>query len=556
MIPRLRLVSASALALLLATSLAYPLRGRALQRTPAGSPKLVVILVADQMRTDYLERYTEKFTGGLRRLMRDGAWFQRAAYPYLNTITCAGHTTIGTGTFPYRHGMMLNAWFDRKTRKSTECTEDLEAREVSYGGLTGVGDSGRRILAPTLADRIREQQRGRVVTLSLKARSAIGLAGHGGDVVLWFDSRGAWTTSSAFTKKPIPFLQQFIERNPIASAYGQTWDRLLEPSAYQNKDDNPAERAPAGWTRTFPHVIGSRSGKPDTEFYGHWMRSPLSDAYMGKMAAAAIDAMKLGKGSQVDFLGISFSALDLVGHAFGPNSHEVQDNLARLDGTIGELLTHLDASVGAGNYVVGFSSDHGVGQIPEEVGAGGRQASAETMAAIDAALRPFLGPGKYVAHSAYTDIYLQNAALERMKKEPAVTTAVLDALRALPGIAQAYTAQEIAAPGTRSSSDPIKRAAAMNYFPGRSGDLIIVPREHWLLSTSATTHGTLYPYDQRVPVILYGSGVTKGRYDGEATPADIAPSLAALVNIRFQTSDGRPRNEAFAPPVSTRAPVR
>ena len=551
MIPRSRLMSASALALILATSLAYPARGSALQRTPTGSPKLVVILVADQMRTDYLERYAGKFTGGLRRLIQDGAWFQRAAYPYLNTVTCAGHTTIGTGTFPYKHGMMLNAWFDRKTRKSTECTEDVATQEVSYGGLTGVGDSGRRILAPTLADRIREQQRGRVVTLSLKARSAIGLAGHGGDVVMWFDTRGAWTTSSAFTKKPMPFLQQFIKENPVTSAYGHQWDRLFEPSAYQNPDDNSAERAPTGWTRTFPHVIGSKSGKPDTEFYGHWMRSPLSDEYLGKMAAATVDTLDLGQGPRVDFLGVSFSALDLVGHAFGPNSHEVQDILARLDVTIGKLLDHLDASVGAGNYVVGLSSDHGVGQIPEEAGRGGRQASAETVAAIDAALRPFLGPGKYVAHSAYTDIYLQNAALERMKKEPAVTAAVLDALRGLPGIVQAYTAQEITAPGTRSSSDPIKRAAAMNYSPGRSGDLIIVPREHWLLSTSATTHGTLYPYDQRVPVILYGAGVKKGLYDGEATPADIAPSLAALANIRFQTSDGHVRTEAFTRPVST-----
>jgi len=138
-----------------------------------------------------------------------------------------------------------------------------------------------------------------------------------------------------------------------------------------------------------------------------------------------------------------------------------------------------------------------------------------------------------------------------MKKDPAVTAAVLNALRALPGIAQAYTAQEIAAPATRSSSDPIKRAAALSYFAGRSGDLIIVPRERWILTTSATTHGTLYPYDQRVPVILYGPGVKKGRYNDDATPADIAPSLAALANMHFQTSDGRARTEAFAIPVST-----
>jgi predicted AlkP superfamily pyrophosphatase or phosphodiesterase len=529
----------------------YPSAGAAQPRPAAGAPKLIVILVADQMRTDYLERYSGKFTGGLRRLTQDGAWFRRAAYPYLNTITCAGHSTIGTGSFPYRHGMILNAWFDRKTGKSTECTADEKTREISYSGLTGVGDSGKRLRMPTLADRIRQREHGRVVTMSLKARSAIGLAGHGGDIVLWFDTRGGWTTSSAFARKPVPFIQQYTDQHPVASAYGRTWERLMDAASYQNKDDNPAEKAPTGWTRTFPHVIGSKSGKPDTEFYGHWMRSPLSDEYLGRMAAATVESMNLGKGPQVDFLGISFSALDLVGHAFGPNSHEVQDMVARLDVTIGELLDRLDASVGAGNYVVGFSADHGVGQIPEETGGGGRQLAAETTAAIDAALRPFLGPGKYVANSAYTDIYLQPVALTRMKKDPAVTDAVLNALRALPGIAQAYTARAIAAPGTRTSPDPIKRAAALNYYPGRSGDLIIVPRENWILTTSATTHGTLYPYDQQVPVILYGPGVKKGVYDSAATPADLAPSLAALASVLFET-EGHARTEAFTAPTSTR----
>ena len=539
------------LACLLATTMLHPVHGASQSRDGSGEPKLVVILVADQMRADYLERYSGKFTGGLRRLMEKGAWFQRAAYPYLNTITCAGHSTIGTGTFPYQHGMFLNTWFDRKTGKTTECTDDAKEQEINYSGLTGPGDSGRRIRKPTLADTIRAQH-GRVVTMSMKARSAIGLAGHGGDIVLWFDTRGGWTTSTAFTPKPTPFIEQYTAQHAVTADYGFSWERLNDPSAYQGQDDNPAERAPTGWTKTFPHVLGSKSGKPDAEFYGHWMGSPRSDEYLGKMAAAAVEALNLGKGPQIDFLGVSFSALDLVGHAYGPNSHEVQDVVARLDVTIGELLDQLDRTVGAGKYVVAFTADHGVGQIPEDSGKGGRETNAETTAAIDKALAPFLGPGKYVANAAYTDIYLQKPALKRMKKDPAVTAAVLNALRAMTGIAQAYTAAEIAAPGARSSSDPAKRAAAMNYYPGRSGDVIIVPKENWILSTSATTHGTLYPYDQRVPVILYGPGVRQQRFDDAATPADIAPSLAALAGISFRTSDGRAHTEAFTTAVSTR----
>src|SRR5262245_40370073 len=168
MVPRLHLAGASALACLLATTIVYPAY-RAPQSRDGSEPKLVVILVADQMRADYLERYSGNFTGGLRRLMDKGAWFQNAAYPYLNTITCAGHSTIGTGTFPYQHGMILNTWFDRKTGKTTECTDDKKEREINYDGLAGPGDRGRRISTQALADAIRSQH-GRVVTLSVEAR--------------------------------------------------------------------------------------------------------------------------------------------------------------------------------------------------------------------------------------------------------------------------------------------------------------------------------------------------------------------------------------------------
>ena len=538
-------------AVLMLTARQTALHGAAPRPQTGGEPKLIVILVADQMRADYLDRYSTRFTGGLRRLMQEGAWFRNAAYPYLNTITCAGHSTIGTGTFPYQHGMFLNTWYDRKTGKTTECTDDLTKHEINYSGLSGPGDSGERILMPTLADYVRRQH-GHVVTLSMKARSAIGLAGHGGDIVLWFDTRGGWQTSTAFTPTPTLFIQQYTSENQVISAYGHVWERLYEASAYQGKDDDPAERAPSGWTRTFPHVIGSKSGKPDGEFFGHWMGSPFSDEYLGKLAAASVDQLHLGKGSPVDFLGVSFSALDLVGHPFGPDSHEVQDVIARLDVTIGALLDHLDQTVGAGKYVVAFTADHGVARIPEAAGVGGRETNAETTATIEKALAPFLGPGTYVANAAYTDIYLEKPALERMKKDPAVRTAVLNALRGMQGIAQAYTADEILAPGARTSSDPIKRATALNYYRGRSGDIIIVPRENWILSTNATTHGTLYPYDQHVPVIFYGAGVKKGRYEGPATPADIAPTLGALAGIPFHTNDGHEHRDAFVTAVPTR----
>jgi predicted AlkP superfamily pyrophosphatase or phosphodiesterase len=522
---------------------------------PAAPPKLVVMIVVDQLRTDYLERYSGKFTGGLRRLTQDGAWFTHGAYPYLNTVTCAGHSTIGTGALPYRHGMILNAWYNRSTAKSIECTEDVRAREISYNKLKpALADSGRWLLVPTLADRIRERAHGRVAVFSLKARSAIGLAGHHGNPVVWFDDRGGWATSSAYAPGPTPFLQEFIDENPITAASGTQWDRMHPVSDYQGADDATGEKPPTAtaWTRTFPHAIGAPDRTADARFYTQWRHSPLADEYLERMAAAAVDALNLGKGRGTDFLGVSFSTLDLVGHAFGPNSHEVQDVLARVDLTIGRLLDQLDTKVGAGNYVVGFSADHGVGQIPEQAGAGGRHTAAEVREAIDKALVPIFGAGKYMAHNAYTDVYLAKGIASRLRRSRAATTAVLDGLRAMPGIAYAFTAGEVSSADARASSDPVKRAAALSYRPGRSGDLIIVPRVNWMFSTAAATHGTLYPHDQRVPVILFGAGIKKGSYEGDATPADIAPTLAAVARVRFEQTDGHVLADALVPPPSTR----
>jgi predicted AlkP superfamily pyrophosphatase or phosphodiesterase len=547
MIRRLRLPVLLVLAAFAASLSTSPRVTASAQARATRPPKLVVMIVVDQMRADYLERYASELSEGLRTLMKDGAWFQRAAYPYLNTVTCAGHSTIGTGALPYRHGMVLNTWFDRATNQSRECTADPSTTEVSYSGLTGSSDSPASLLVPTLAEQIRDRTSGRTIAISLKARSAIGLAGHKADAVVWFDERGGWTTSSAFARTPPAVFQRFIDEHPVSADMGKTWERTLDPSAYKLTDDGVGERPPSGWTKTFPHPIGTPGGKADSAYFGQWERSPFADEYLGRMAEAAIDVEKLGAGSGTDYLGVSFSSLDYVGHAFGPDSHEVQDMLVRLDRTIARLLAHLDARVGRGNYVLALASDHGVAPIPEQVPGAGRQLSRDVSAAIEAALQPIFGPGKYMAFSAYTDIYLASGVLDRLKKDAKASSAVLAALRAMPGIAYAFRSDEISDPEVRTDQDPVKRAASLSYHQGRSGDLIIVPREHWILSSAATTHGTLYPYDQRVPVIFFGAGVKPGEYTGDVSPADVAPTLAALAHVTFKKLDGQVLTAAIAP---------
>jgi hypothetical protein len=505
---------------------------------PAGAdrPSLIVLLVVDQMRTDYLERASRHLTGGLKRLTTEGAWYRNGAYPYLNTVTCPGHSTIGTGALPYRHGMVLNAWWDRAAARSRACTADSTVKNIGYTGSPTGGDSAASLLVPTLADYVQERAGGRVVVMSLKARSAITLSGSRPSSVVWFDDRAGWTTSSAFTPAKKDWLAAHIDAHPVTADLGKAWTRLLPDIAYAGPDAGAGERFPQGWTATFPHQLSATQG---AEFIGQWQRSPFANAYLGRMAAASVDALALGKGTGTDFLAVSFSTLDLVGHQFGPASHEVQDTVLRLDRTIGELLDHLDTVVGRGRYVVALGSDHGVGALPEQTGAG-RQTGAQALAAIDAALVPFFGPGRYAVHSAYTDIYLEPGVLDRLKTHPAATTAVLDALRSLPGVAYAFRGDEVDGAAARQSADPVKRAAALGYYAPRSGDLIIVPKENWMLSTSsATTHGTLHRYDQRVPIVLYGPGVPAGVMEEAATPADIAASLATLAGVGFEAPDGK-----------------
>jgi hypothetical protein len=510
----------------------------------AAPPKLVVILVVDQMRVEYLQWYAANYSAGFSRLVRDGAWFTEAAYPYLNTITCAGHSTIGTGSFPYRHGMILNNWFDPKTGKSPYCTDDPTVTEISYNHLSPVqGDSGKLMLVPALGEQIMDRG-GRSVALSLKPRSAVTLTGHKATAVVWFDDRGGWTTSTAFTKGPVPFLQAFIDANPITADYDKVWERSLPSSAYQGEDEMKGEGKVAGWTTTFPHPLAVTGGKADADFYARWQRSPYSDEYLGRMAAASIDALKLGRGTATDFLAVSFSAVDGVGHVYGPRSHEVQDLLSRLDRTIGRLLEHLDASVGAGNYVLGLSADHGVAEIPEQVG-GGRVASKTVAAALEKVLAPALGPGPHVLSSAYTNIYLDDVARKRLSNDKTLREAAMTALRSVKGIKLAFWGPDLATKAARSSSDRVVRAAALSHKLGRSGDIIIAPEENWIMSTAVTTHGTQYAYDQRVPVIFFGASIRAGRYTDAASPADLVPTLAAVAKVKIARTDGRVMSQAL-----------
>jgi arylsulfatase A-like enzyme len=545
-IARLAICAACALGVL-ATDLAS--RAAPSQAARSGArPKLLVVLVVDQFRADYIQRYGHEWTGGLRRLLDSGAWFSQAAFPYFNTVTCPGHATIGTGSLPSTHGMILNEWWDRETGRRSPCTADETTPLVSHGpDMPGRGESARRLRVPTLADELRAQLPGspRVMTFSVKARSAIGLAGHGGNAVVWFDGRGAFVTSTAFAASPVPAVAEFAQGNAIPADAGQTWDRLLPADRYLFESPAIGARPDRDATPAFPHPL-AQTGAADRSFYTRWRESPYSDAYLARMALHVARALGVGSGSRTDFLGVSFSALDLVGHNYGPRSHEVQDVLHRLDRTVGGLLDGLDALVGANGYVVALSADHGVAPVPEYATTAGLDAGRRTSAAVSQAVEEVLEalePERHVAATFYTDVYLTEGTWPRLRERPDLIRELKGRLGALDGVSAVFTRDDMETISFPNGS--VGGRMARGYFPGRSGDLLVAQRPYWIASSDATTHGSGYGYDARVPLVFMGEPFLPGEYLTAATPADMAPTLAHLAGVTLPHAQGRVLREAL-----------
>lgn len=510
-------------------------------------PKLVVLISVDQMRGDYIDRFRHQWTKGLHRLVTEGAWFRQADYPYYTTVTCAGHASIGTGTVPAVHGMVANTWADRNNSRTVSCTDDETAKLISYGApVTSVAHSARNLMSPTLADEMRSQTwpAPRVVGLSLKARSAINLSGHRPDVVVWLDERdGGWVTSTAFAAAPVPYLQEFFATHPMTAEMGRTWNRAMSKEQYSYEYSRENRRRTPHATVEFPHVTKGRGDEVGGAITDAWEASPYSDAYLTAMAMASVDAMKLGRGAGTDFLAISFSALDLTGHSYGPNSHEVQDVLFNLDIQMGLLLDKLDRDLGKGSYVVGLSADHGVAPIPESLKAqgfdAGRIDNPAIGRAIDAVLARELGPGSYRTRVLGNDVYFNDGIYLTLTQNPAAMEAVLGSIRKVEGVWRVYRKEEL------SGMDPLTRPSFLSHYEGRSGDIKMLTRAYWVTSVSTTTHGTGHRYDTHVPVMLFGYGIKKGEYLEPSAPIDIAPTIAFLTGVTLPDAMGRVLTEAI-----------
>ncbi len=498
--------------------------------------RLVVGLMIDQFRQDYLERFRDQFVpGGFNRLL-GGAVFANAHYSHTPTFTACGHATFMGGSTPSLNGIIGNEWFDREMGRRVTSVSDTKVNMLGTQAAAQ-GASPWRLVGSTLGDEMRLANNGqsKVIGIAFKDRSAILPAGKRPTAAYWFDNRGGSFVSSTYYFPALPEWAQKFNREVRPDRYfGRKWDRLLAPEAYSRSrpDDSPEEKSSYG--TTFPYTITGGETAPGARFYSQFELTPFANEYTFEFVKAAIENEGLGADAVPDLLTISLSPNDLLGHTYGPYSQEVHDMTLRTDRLLAEFFDYLDRRIGLNNILIAFSADHGVAPIPEMVkamGWGGRIGAREVPNAIGQALTSQLGDGRWVRDSVNGNVYLDESVIDTKKLDRKdVERRACAAALTVAGIGSCFTHSDLAE-GTLPNG-PIAQSVARGFYPSRNGNLVLVPEAFWFVAEGiSTTHGSPYSYDTHVPVILAGPGLVEGRYLSPASPADIAPTLAALLNL-------------------------
>jgi predicted AlkP superfamily pyrophosphatase or phosphodiesterase len=557
---------------------------RAENKAPAKTsrPRLVLLIVVDQFRYDYLTRFGDLFgSHGIGRLMRAGASWTEANFDHVPTFTAPGHAVFMTGAWPSQTGIIANEWYERDTGKKVKSITDDSTQMLA--GIPGEkGYSPRRLLCSTVGDELRlaDNDRSEVIGISAKNRSAILPAGRRANAAYWFGTdNGNMVSSTYYFNQEPDWVARFNNRHMADGWFGAHWDRLLPEAEYlrrAGKDDVPWENLDksSNDTNFFPHVITGGAAKPGKLFYKALDYTPFSNDLLVAFAEEAITNERLGNGDDTDVLSVSFSANDYVGHRFGPYSQEAMDMSLRVDRQIGTLLDFVDARVGLRNTVVIFSADHGASPVPEQAALmnlpGRRYQKAEMLKLVEDGLkaryarkdRPasdyiqsFTNREETEPGLINSNFYLNRAALKRDGVDLDECERVVGELAMqMPGAARYFIRTQLEN-NSIPSSDAIARRVLHGFYPRRSGDVVIVAEPYSILfdlpddptdPRSSATHGSPYSYDTHVPLIIMGRDFANGSYSQPATPADIAPTLASLLGVQAPScSVGRVLSEAM-----------
>jgi predicted AlkP superfamily pyrophosphatase or phosphodiesterase len=521
-------------------------------------PKLVVGIVVDQMRQEYLYRFYDKFgNGGFKRLMNEGYMLRNAHYNYVPTVTGPGHASVYTGTTPAIHGIIGNEFYDKKTRKFVNCVEDSVQKAV--GSASTEGDvSPMRMLSSTVTDELKlfTQKRSKVIGISFKDRGAVLPAGHMADAAYWYDGKSGQFISSTYYFKAVPdWVSKFNEQKLPEKYLNQDWNTLYPIDKYTESgpDDTPYERKFSGQAKsTFPYPLAKMRTPGSFEFLGN---TPFADDFLTEFAKATIVNEKLGKHNDTDFLCISYSTPDAVGHRTGPNSVEVEDMYLRLDKNLEDLLTRLDKEVGVNQYTVFLTADHAVADVPQYLKDSKMPAGYFSEGNLKTRLVSYLNaafPGKnYIENISNGQIFLNHQLFEQDPRTGAielmiVTEMIGKVLMTVDGVAGYYTADMIR--DASYTDGGIKGFVARGYNFKRSGDIVISLEPGWFdaVSMQGTTHGSPYSYDTNVPALFFGFGIKKGSSVRYHPVTDIAPTISALLRIKYPSGcTGQPVAELF-----------
>ena len=540
-------------------------------------PRLVLQITVDQLRGDLPHRYYSEFgEGGFRYVYEKGVVYEAAFHRHANTETIVGHTTLATGADPSTHGMVGNVWLDREMGKLIYNIEDSRYPLLTKNAgvdseaeidptqrlATSEGRSPAPILVSTFSDELALSNAGKskIFGISVKDRGAVSMAGHAGKA-FWFSKKTGEFVTSTYYYKEYPSWVKAWNAKQIAFSYsGKSWELMHDRSAYLfgNRGDVPYETSFPGYGRAFPHPFG----KSDTKYFTTLLTlSPVGDELALSFAEAVIEGEKLGQSGTTDYLSISFSSTDYVGHLFGPSSLESEDNLLRLDRTLAELFKFVDQKVGLANTVIVVSADHGAAEIPGYLNEFGIDAkyfkpdaldpkTLEKQPAIEA-LKKKLGIDRELIQSYFQPyVYLNHEVVqERGLNLAEVERTVAAELEKIDGIWLAAPSSALA--DGAFPNTPLEEAILRNYNSKRSGDIYVVFKPAWFINDSdglsvASTHGSPWRYDQFVPVIFVGRGIPAQRVFREISTVDVAPTLSAILGITYPSgSVGKPLVEVL-----------
>jgi len=523
--------------------------------TPAtaasSAPRLVLQITVDQLRGDLPGRYADRLAeGGLRYLMEKGTWYMDAHYRHANTETAVGHATLATGADPSRHGIVANDWINQETGAFVYNTEDERHHIIGREPKAHEGVSPRNLLASTFSDElvVHNGGRSRAFSVSVKDRGAILPGGHVGKAFWFSKSSGQFVTSTYYYDDYPSWVKQWNAAKPADAFKGKSWELLKDRSTYVHgqMDDRPYEADLKPLGRVFPHSLGGDS----KYFYLLLTLTPIGDRLTLDFAKALVENEKLGRNDTgaPDYLQISFSSSDYIGHLFGPSSLETEDNILRLDRTLDDLFQFINEKVGLNHTLIVLSADHGAPEAPEYMATLGLSTGRfafdwfKTEGPLTEALQQKYGRSDFIAGHSHPYLYLNLEAIASAGQNVSdVERFVADELMKIPGIAYAQTRSDILA--GRITESPVQNQIRRSFHPTRSGNIHLVPEQYWFLHSTeeaekmgigsiAAIHGSPWAYDTYVPIFFAGNGVPAQIIGRRVAPTDIAPTLAAYLGVK------------------------